>query len=73
MVNTKRYTSIDWYQNILFRWQNRYSLGYEIDSLDQNNKMSELSTNIYASGGWIIAIKYNAISRSCSHEITYNL
>ena len=32
-VNLKRYTGIDWYQNISFHWLNQYSLRYEIDSL----------------------------------------
>ena len=33
MVNPKWYTGIDQYQNISFRWLNRYSLRYEIDFL----------------------------------------
>ena len=33
MVNSKRYTGIDWYRNILFCWSNRYSFLHEIDSL----------------------------------------
>ena len=34
MVNPKRYTNIDQYQNISFHWSNWYSLWYKIDSLD---------------------------------------
>ena len=36
-INPKRYTSIDRYRNLSFRWPNQYSLRYEIDSLDPNS------------------------------------
>ena len=34
MVNPKRFTGIDRYQNISFHWSIRYNLQYEIDSLN---------------------------------------
>ena len=46
VVNPKRYTHIDWYQNISFHWLNRYSIRYEINFLSfDTDYVSKLTQN----------------------------